>query len=147
MKRAQLARRIVPVALWVSLALPWSATAQVATANSASDAASRAATEAWFREHIEPWLKLSLRQETPEQPVLYDPNDAAPMPGRPSPDRRVYRHRAEVGTVGVVALAGDLPPTRSEWIDARDWNDWNAPLRPEMLRLYFEPVAPAPPLR
>jgi hypothetical protein len=147
MKTAQLTRRIVPLGLLVSLALPWSATAQTKPASSEPAAASRAGDEAWFREYIEPF-KLSLREETAEQnPVLYDPNEAAPMPGRPAPERRVYRHEAEVGTVGVVALAGDLPPTRSEWIDARGWNEWNAPLRPEMLRVYFERVAPPAPLR
>jgi hypothetical protein len=110
------------------------------------DAATRAGAEAWFREHIEPWLKASFGEAAPERnPVLYDPNDAVPMPGKPIPERRVFTHRAHVGTVGVVVLAGDVPPTRGEWTDVREWND---PLWPaEMFRFYFESVAPAPPTR
>lgn len=147
----QSGRRFVALGLLISLALPWRATAQAAEPSRISldfdpDAAKRAAAEAWFRENVVPRLEASFFEEGRERgPVLYDPNEAAPMPGRPIPERRVFSHRAHVGTVGVVVLAGDLPPSRSEWSDVRDWND---PLWPaEMFRFYFERVPPAPPLR
>ncbi|HXZ86374.1 MAG TPA: hypothetical protein VEI82_12900 [Myxococcota bacterium] len=114
------------------------------TANPDSEEARRAGAEAWFRENIEPSLHGSRYQEssTERAPVLYDPNEVAPMPGRPIPERRTWTHRAQVGGVGAVLMAGDLPPTRGEWTDA---SDWNAPIRPEMFRFYFESVPAAKP--
>jgi hypothetical protein len=143
--------RFVALGLLVSLALPWPAMAQARESSAIAldsdpDAAAHAAADRWFREEMEPRLRtLFLEEGRTRGPVLYDPNESAPMPGRPIPERRAFSHRAAVGTAGVVVLAGDLPPTRSEWSDVRDWND---PLWPaEMFRFYFERVPPAPPLR
>jgi hypothetical protein len=112
--------------------------------NPDSDEVRRAGAEAWFRQNIEPSLTASRFQESSSEPgpVLYDANDVAPMPGKPIPERRIYAHRAQVGSVGAVLMAGDLPPTRADWNDA---SDWNAPIRPEMFRFYFERVPPPKP--
>jgi hypothetical protein len=150
MNRTSLARQIV--ALGFLVALPWRAMAQAATPPVESapaadaEAATRAGGEAWFLEHIEPELGTSRFREGSGEPtpVLYDPNEVAPTPGKPTPDRRTYRHEARVGTVAVVVLAGDLPPARSQWNDVREWNE---PFRPEMFRFYFERVAPTPLIR
>ena len=109
----------------------------------------RAGAEAWFNEYIQPslgrhWDDMSI--ESP--PVLYDPNEAR-IPGRSPLDRTVYRHQAEFGGVRGVVLAGDLPPTRAERVDVRDWNDpveRSNPMRAEMFRFYLEPVEPTPPI-
>jgi len=111
--------------------------------NPDSEDARRAGAEAWFRQNIEPSLTASAFQESPpDQPVLYDANEAAPMPGKPVPERRSWTHKAQVGPIGATLMAGDLPPTRADWNDA---SDWNAPIRPEMFRFYFESVAPPKP--
>jgi hypothetical protein len=149
MNSTWLARRIV--ALGFLVALPWRAMAQAAapTVDSApaahAEGAGHAGVEAWFLQHIEPELGSLRFREGSGEPnlVLYDPNEVAPMPA-PTPDRRIYRHEAQVGTVAVVVLAGDLPPARSEWNDVREWNER---FRSEMFRFYFESVAPTPPIR
>jgi hypothetical protein len=111
--------------------------------NPDSEEARRAGAEAWFRDNIAPSITRTTFQETPpEQPVLYDANEAAPMPGKPVPDRRSWTHRATVGPVSATLMAGDLPPQRSDWTDA---SDWNAPIRPEMFRFYFGTVDPPKP--
>jgi hypothetical protein len=136
----RIARRIAP-AIVLALA-PMAAFAQ--------NTAERAGAEAWFRSYIEPnmrhhWDDMSI--ENP--PVLYDPNEAPHIPGRGAMDRTVYRHQAEFGSYRGVVVAGDLPATRSERVDVRDWNDIadrSNPSRAEMFRFYLEPVEPTPPL-
>jgi len=152
MKNTRFASQIAAVGLL--LVLPAPAFAQQAAkpapgvltsenSNPDSEAARRAGAEAWFRQNIEPGLEKSRFEESSsEQPVLYDANEAASMPGKPIPERRKYAHRAQVGPVGAVMMAGDLPPTRAEWNDA---SDWNAPIRPEMFRFYLEKVPPPKP--
>jgi hypothetical protein len=126
------------------LALPWAAFAQDQdddSPNPDNQAAQHAGVEAWFREHIAPSMARTRWESPPERPpVLYDPNEVPPMPGRPAPDRRSYAHRATVGPVSATLMAGDLPPTRAEWNDTREWDE---PIRPEMFRFYFEGAPPA----
>src|SRR5262245_52971630 len=117
LKMNRIARRIAPAILLVLG--PVAAFAQT-PARSADE---RAGAEAWFRSYIEPnmrhhWDDMSI--ESP--PVLYDPNEAR-VPGRVPMDRTVYRHQAEFGSYRGVVVAGDLPATRSERVDVRDWND------------------------
>jgi hypothetical protein len=131
------------LAFAVLAVLPWQARAQnnpPAASVYVSDA-ERAGDDDWFLDNIQPSLDAE-RARRPEatiqeSPVLYDANEAAPMPGKPIPDRRVYRHRPHVGPVCAVVMAGDLPPTRGEWTDAQDWHD-NDSLRPELFRFWFE---------
>lgn len=136
----RIARRIAPAVL---LAVgPMAAFAQ-------TGADERAGAQAWFQAYIEPnmrhhWDDMSI--ENP--PVLYDPNEL-PQHGRLPMDRTVYRHQAEFGSYRGVVVAGDLPATRSERVDVRDWNDVadrSNPSRAEMFRFYLEPVEPTPPL-
>lgn len=144
MKMNRAARQIAP-ALLIVLA-PFGAMAQVTVADT-----ERAGAEAWFRNYIEPGLKHHWDDMSIEAPpVLYDPNEAAPVPGRIPMDRAVYRHQAEFGSYRGVVLAGDLPPTRAQRVDVQNWNDIaertsNAG-RAEMFRFYLEPVEPTPPL-
>jgi len=138
----RIARQFAPVAL-LALA-PFGAMAQTAQHD-----VERAGAEAWFRSYIEPNLKRHWDDMSIENPpVLYDPNEAR-IPGRLPMDRTVYRHQAEFGSYRGVVVAGDLPATRAERVDVRDWNDVtdrSNPMRAEMFRFYLEPVEPTPPL-
>jgi hypothetical protein len=139
----RIARQIAPVALLTLV--PFGAMAQT----NANAAAERAGAEAWFRNYIEPALKHHWDDMSIESPpVLYDPNEAR-IPGRSPMDRTVYRHQAEFGSYRGVIVAGDLPATRAERVDVRDWNDVadrSNPMRAEMFRFYLEPIEPTPPL-
>ena len=145
MSMIRVARHIAP-ALVLALA-PFAAWAQ--TARTPQTADERAGAEVWFRNYIEPAMKHHWDDMSIERPpVLYDPNEAR-IPGRSAMDRTIYRHQAEFGSYRGVVLAGDLPATRAERVDARDWNDVadrSNPMRSEMFRFYLEPVEPTPPL-
>jgi hypothetical protein len=140
MMMARIARQIA--ALGFLVAAPWPALAQTDV--------ERLGAEAWFSDYIQPSLGRHYDDMSIDRPpVLYDPNEARALPGRLPPDRVVYRHQAEFGGSRLVVLAGDLPPTRAEQIDVRDWNDVadrSNPMRAEMFRFYLEPVAPTPPI-
>ena len=139
MRMTRLARRIVAVALFAGASCP-------ALAQTPDE---YAGAEVWFRDYIEPSLGRHFDDMSIEQqpPVLYDPNEARGLPGRVPADRRIYRHQAEFGSTRAVVLAGDLPPTQAERMDARSWNDgWGNPMHAEMFRFYMEPVAPTRPI-
>jgi len=138
MTRREIARRVVAVCLFAGVS--WPALAQTPE--------ELAGAQGWFRDYIQPSLGRHIDDMSIEEQPLYEPNEARGVPGRLPADRRIYRHQLEVGDVRAVVLAGDLPPTRAEWIDARDWNDASAgnPMRAEMFRFYFEPVAPTRPI-
>jgi hypothetical protein len=142
-KRTFLPRTIAALGLVVTAA--WGAQAQSEPPATAPEI-ERAAAQDWFLEYIQPSIDLE-QQRNPEvllgnPPELFDANVPAPAPVKPPPDRRLYVYRPKIGNIGLVVQAGDLPPTRSEWADARDWHD-NDFLRPELFRFYFEP-RPAP---
>ena len=136
MARRLSSRRIAAFAA-VGAALPWCAMAQSQSID--TPAAPPTYRDIWYRQRVEPAL-LAKGPESPEHgSVLYEPN-AAPL-YTPIPERRSWTHRARIGNAGLAMCTGDLPPTRDQWIDVRDWND---PLgAPEMFRVYFEPAGPA----
>ena len=138
MKMTPIAMQIVASAFLA--AAPWPALAQTQ--------GERDGAEVWFNDYIEPSLGRHVDDMSIEQP-LYEGNEAhAPAARIPPPERRLYRHTAEFGSTRAVLVAGDLPPTRTDRIDVQDWNDRDSgnPMRAEMFRFYFEPVAPTAPI-
>jgi hypothetical protein len=132
--------KIARLALVIALIVPWRAFAQEEP-NPDPAEIQRAGADEWFLQYIADALPGSHFDDSVERnPVLYDPKESAPLPGKPGWDRKVYTHRAHVGKVGAVLMAGDLPAARSDWNDVKDWNE---PYRPEMFRFYFETVPPA----
>jgi len=132
----------IALGIAVLATLPWGAKAQ-------DDGAEHVGARLWFEQYIAPTLGRHHDDMSVERPpVLYDPREAAPIPGR-DPERTLYRHSAQAAGWRGVVLAGDLPPTRAERIDVRDWNDATEtanPMRRELFRFYLEPVEPTPPI-
>ncbi|HTO54325.1 MAG TPA: hypothetical protein VMR50_13150 [Myxococcota bacterium] len=95
----------------------------------------------WYEVYIKPSMKkFDNFEESPEQPfAIYEPQVKPLHP--PPPDRRAYKYQPDSGKLRPTIVAGDLPPNRGDYVDARDWNDISEranPMRPEMFRFYLD---------
>jgi hypothetical protein len=115
----------------------------------AGSASWKKADTTWYEVYIKPSMKkLQNFEESPEQPfAIYEPKVQPIHP--PPPDRRSYKYQPDSGKLRPTIVAGDLPPNRSDYVDARDWNDISEsanPMRPELFRFYLDAPAPTPPV-